>query len=310
VSVVVTFFNAASFLHEAIQSVVSQSYDEWELLLVDDGSTDDSTRIATSWVADHPARMRYLQHADHANRGISASRNLGIRHASGDYIAFLDADDVWLQDKLRRHVTLLSARPDAGMIYGRTKYWHSWTGNREDQGRDSVPSHGIPADTVVAPPSLLTGFLRGTARVPCICSVLVRRSLVERLKGFEESFPGLYEDQVFYAKVCLHAPVLVSDECLERYRRHAGSVCARAEHTDDDRIWRQHYLRWLSRYVSEADVVDRELSRALRAQLWIWGRDDRASRGPRWAQRLLRAAKHGVVRLADVVPRMRRQAGG
>ena len=303
VSVVVTFLNAASFLHQAIQSVVSQSYDRWELLLVDDGSTDDSGRIAKSWVRDHPARMQYLQHADHSNRGVSAARNLGIRHASGDLVAFLDADDVWLQEKLERQVSLLTAHPDAGMIYGRTEYWHSWTGNREDQGRDSIPSHGIFADTLVAPPSLLTAFLRGTTCVPCLCSVLVRRSLLERLGRFEESFRGFYDDQVFYAKVCLNAPVFVSDECLERYRQHAGSHSQRAlaEHTDAHTMWRRRYLHWLSRYVSEAAIVDGDLARALRTQRWIWGEDSRSLVPPR-VQRLLRKAKQVAAHFADRLP--------
>jgi len=301
VSVVVPFLNAAGFLHQAIQSVVSQSYDHWELLLVDDGSTDESGHIAKSWVGNHPARMQYLQHANHANRGASAARNLGIRHAFGDLVAFLDADDVWLPEKLERQVSLLTAHPDAGMIYGRTEYWHSWTGKHEDQGRDSIPSHGIPVDTPVTPPSLLTAFLRGTTFVPCICSVLVRRSLLERLGGFEESFPGLYDDQVLYAKVCLNAPVFVSDECLERYRQHTGSQCALAEHTDTHTIWRQRYLHWLSRYVSEAAIVDGDLARALRTQRWIWGEDSRSRVAPRM-QRLLRRAKQVAAHFADRLP--------
>ena len=140
VSVVMPFFNGASFLHESIASVASQSYDRWELLLVDDGSTDGSANVARSWVADRPARMRYLQHADAANRGISASRNLGIRHASGELVAFLDADDVWLKDKLARHVELLAARPEAGMMYGRTEYCTAGPGNLRTKA--ATTSHG------------------------------------------------------------------------------------------------------------------------------------------------------------------------
>jgi glycosyltransferase involved in cell wall biosynthesis len=297
VSVVIPFFNAARFFHESIASVVSQSYDRWELLLVDDGSTDESANIARSWVADHPARMRYLQHMNAANRGISASRNLGIRHASGELVAFIDADDVWLQEKLARQVELLAACPAAGMVYGRTEYWHSWTGNSEDEDRDYVPALDVSADTLVSPPALMTAFLRDTARVPCICSVLARRTLVERLGGFVESFEGLYEDQVFYAKVCLNAPVFVSNECLERYRQHAGSLCARTEHTDAHGIWRQRYLRWLAQYVSEVGIADDDLARVLRTQLWIWGEDGH-SRMPFWTRRLLRKTKQALVRLA------------
>ena len=306
VSVVIPFFNASAFLAEAIRSVVAQTYERWEVVLVDDGSTDDSALIAKSWVTAHPGRMRSLHHADHANRGISASRNLGISHANGELIAFLDADDVWLPNKLDRQVGVLRAHPDVGMIYGRTQYWNSWAENVDGKSGDHTPSHGFPADTVVRPPSLLTAFLSDAALVPCICSILVRRSLLERLGGFEDSFQGLYEDQVFYAKVCLNASVFVSDDCLERYRRHAGSLCMLSAHTGAEETWRRRYLRWLSRYVSEAAVVDRELSRALRAQLWIWD-EDRTRHLPRWTRRLVRGAKKTLVNVTALVPRMMRR---
>src|SRR5262245_21147944 len=102
VSVIISFLNAERFIQEAIESVFAQGYEHWELLLVDDGSTDESTAIARRYTAQHPERVRYLEHAGHQNRGLSASRNLGIRHAQGEYIAFLDADDVWLPHRSSR----------------------------------------------------------------------------------------------------------------------------------------------------------------------------------------------------------------
>src|ERR671930_538107 len=98
VSVVVIFLNAERFLQEAIESVFAQTYPAWELLLVDDGSSDESTAIAQCYAAHHAGQVRYLEHPRHANRGMSASRNLGIRHAHGAYIAFLDADDIWFSN--------------------------------------------------------------------------------------------------------------------------------------------------------------------------------------------------------------------
>src|SRR5215469_15347588 len=95
VSIVVIFCNASCFLREAIDSIFAQTYNNWELLLVDDGSSDGSTAIAYRCSERHRRRVRYLQHSGHANRGMSASRNLGIRNARGAYIAFLDADDAW-----------------------------------------------------------------------------------------------------------------------------------------------------------------------------------------------------------------------
>src|SRR6266542_3309857 len=96
VSVVVPFWNASAFLEEAIASVFAQTFQSWELLLIDDGSSDGSTEIAKRYAERFPGRVRYFEHERHANRGVAASRNLGVRHAKGPYIAFLDADDVWL----------------------------------------------------------------------------------------------------------------------------------------------------------------------------------------------------------------------
>src|SRR3954451_25115181 len=80
VSVVTPFLNAERFLAEAVDSVLAQTYTDWELLLVDDGSSDGSTEVARNYVGLNPARVRYLEHPGHMNRGTSASRNLGIRH--------------------------------------------------------------------------------------------------------------------------------------------------------------------------------------------------------------------------------------
>ena len=94
VSTIIIFLNAERFLAEAIESVLAQTYPTWELWLVDDGSTDRSSQLARDYAARHAARIHYLEHPGHENRGKSASRNLGLRHARGEYVALLDADDV------------------------------------------------------------------------------------------------------------------------------------------------------------------------------------------------------------------------
>src|ERR1017187_6705495 len=106
VSVVIPFLNAQRFLEEAIESVFSQTFRSWELLLVDDGSRDSGTSIARRYSGQHPDQVRYFEHHEHRNRGLPASRNLGIRHAKGHYIAPLDSDDVWLPDKLKQQVAI------------------------------------------------------------------------------------------------------------------------------------------------------------------------------------------------------------
>src|SRR5947199_8150013 len=95
VSVVIAFLDAESFIEQAIESVIAQSYDHWELLLFDDGSHDRSSHIARRFSDQYPANIRYLEHHDHHNFGVCASRKAAIRHSKGEYIAILDGDDVW-----------------------------------------------------------------------------------------------------------------------------------------------------------------------------------------------------------------------
>jgi len=266
VSVVIIFLNAERFLQEAIESVFAQTYSAWELLLVDDGSTDGGTAIAQQYARYHPNQVRYLEHSGHANRGMSASRNLGIRNARGSYVAFLDADDVWLPNILEEQVAILETYPEAAMVYGPIEYWYSWTGMPEDRERDYVEKLGVPPDTIIQPPRLFPLFLRDKATVPS--GILVRRGVIERVGGFEDTFRGEYEDQVFCAKICLDAPVLASAQCWYRYRQHPGSCVLTGQTTGETHSARLVFLNWLTKYLSERKVKDREVWRALSFEFW------------------------------------------
>jgi glycosyltransferase involved in cell wall biosynthesis len=271
VSTIIIFLNAEDFIQEAIESVIGQTYESWELLLVDDGSTDASTEIARRFADANPRQVRYPEHPGHRNCGKGASRNLGIRAAHGDYVAFLDADDVWLPDKLARQVAILDTHQQAGMTYGNTLYWYSWTQNPADIGRDYVPPLGAQPNSLVEPPRLVPMFLRGKAAVPCTCSILVRRSAIMQINGFDESFLGpnnIYEDQAFYAKICLRYPVFVADDCLDRYRQHPGASMAGAEKMGHLITARQFFLTWLRGYLVEQGERDAEVWQALQRELW------------------------------------------
>jgi glycosyltransferase involved in cell wall biosynthesis len=267
VSVISIFFNEGRFLRDAIESVLKQTYTRWELLLVDDGSGDGSTAIAQDYAAHYPDKIKYLEHKGHQNHGASPSRNLGIRHSRGDYIAFLDADDVWLPNKLKEQLAILHAQPEAGMVYGATEYWHSWTGNPEDAGRDYVPDLGIQADTLVKPPTLLTRYLESKALTPCPSDILLRRHILERVGGFEENFTGirqLYEDQAFLAKVYLTTPVFVASSCWDRYRLHPDSCVSRVERANLKYDVGLFYLNWLENFLAKEGINNPDIQMALR----------------------------------------------
>ena len=99
VSVIIIFYNAGRFLSEAVESVVGQTEQDWELVLADDGSTDRSTAIAWEYAGKLAPKVRYVEHPEHRNQGMSPTRNLGIRSSSSEWVAFLDADDVWNPEK-------------------------------------------------------------------------------------------------------------------------------------------------------------------------------------------------------------------
>jgi glycosyltransferase involved in cell wall biosynthesis len=271
VSVVVPFWNARAFIEEAVASVLAQTYHCWELLLVDDGSSDGSTDLAKRYVESFPRRVRYFEHGRHQNRGVAASRNLGLRHASGRYIAFLDADDVWFPNKLARQVAILESESGAAMVCGPSEFWYSWTGRPEDAARDYVKDLRIAPGGVVQPPTLLISSLTRGTFVANPSTIMIRREVLERIGGFEESFIGAvqtFEDDAFLAKVQLSETVFVAAECWSRYRRHENSLLSIMTTTGKTRAGRLFYLTWLERYLAQQGVEAGDIREALRGALW------------------------------------------
>jgi glycosyltransferase involved in cell wall biosynthesis len=268
VSVIMIFLNEETFIQEAIESVIVQTYGDWELLLVDDGSTDRSSKIALEYAAQYPNQIVYLEHADHQNCGMSATRNLGIQHAKGEYIAFLDGDDVYLPDKLAQQVAIMQSQSSAAMVYGHTQDWFSWTGNPEDLQRDLIYDLKVQTNTLIESPLLFNLCLQRQVPTPCTCSALVRREVVEQVGGFEESFRGLYEDQVFFLKVMLQSPVFVSSEWWDKYRRRPDSCNSTARKTGQNYALRLLFLNWLETYLKEQAIANPVIKSALRREFW------------------------------------------
>ncbi len=259
VSCIIIFLNGEKFIEEAIESIFFQTYPNWELLLVDDGSTDNSTVIALEYAQKYPEKVRYLEHENHQNRGMSASRNRGIDHAQGEYIAFLDADDVWLCHKLEQQVAILKSQPDAAMVYGRMQIWYSWTGNLEDNHRDNFIELGVPSNTLIQPPQLLINTLNSDYQQPGTSNVMIRQEVFNKVGHCEESFRGWGEDKVFFAKVQLNLPIFVSDDCWIKYRHHPDSCCHQVE--KDQKLIAsqfQEFFHWIEQYLLNQGMKNTE----------------------------------------------------
>ena len=267
VSIVIPFLDAAQFLPEAVNSVFSQTYRDWELLLVDDGSSDRSSELARSYAMAMPGKVHYLEHPSHENRGSSASRNLGVCHARGSYIAFLDSDDVWKPSKLEEQVPLLDAYPEVDLVYGTTLIWYGWNESSREVTPDYVPDMGMPLGQVIPGQLLLARMLRREANCPPMSNLFLRRSAILEAGLFEEQFRGMHDDQAFLSKMCLRSQVLVSGHCWHKYRQHPESCLARATVGGHRRGARKRYLKWLRHYLAEHSRRDTEIWRIVEEQL-------------------------------------------
>lgn len=265
VTAIIIFLNERAFLEDAVRSVLEQSHPVAELLLVDDGSSDGSTELAVRLAERYSDRIRYLCHPSHSNRGMSASRNLGLARATGDYVGFLDGDDVWLPDKLAQQLDILEREPEAGLVYGRTLIWHTWHG--VPSVRDFFYDLGVEPDRMYRPPRLFELLLENQAQSPTTCNALIRRSLFEQVGVFEEVFGGMFEDQVFFAKALLKSPAYVDGRIWARYRQHPASCSARSATAGDDVKARRRFLRWLHAYLKRQPEVDPRARRALHREV-------------------------------------------
>jgi glycosyltransferase involved in cell wall biosynthesis len=196
VSVIIPAFNAEAFLQEAIESVLAQDYSPFELIVVDDGSTDSSGKIAESYPQ---VRCIRLSHG-----GVSAARNAGIAAAQGEFIAFLDADDIWMPHKLTVQVGYLCAHPEVGFAFAYQRFIF-------EQGIEAPPWF---------PQKLLTqdspGFLPST--------LIVRKEVFECAGGFSTSLRrGEDTEWLLRARDCGIQMGIVKETLLLR-RAHSGNV--------------------------------------------------------------------------------------
>jgi glycosyltransferase involved in cell wall biosynthesis len=207
VSVIIPTYNRAWCLSEAIDSVLAQTFQDMELIVVDDGSTDDTDTI----LAGYGGQARLLRQT---NQGVSAARNHGMRYARGDLLAFLDSDDLWHPDKLLRQAAFFDTHPEA-MICQSEEIWMRRGVRVNPKRRHRKPS----------------GWIFEASLALCLVSpsaVMMRRGLLEDMGGFDESLPAC-EDYDLWLRVSLRYPIHLLEEPLVIKRGgHADQLSAAA----------------------------------------------------------------------------------
>jgi glycosyltransferase involved in cell wall biosynthesis len=192
VSVIIPTYNRSSFVLEAVDSVFKQTFEDFELIIVDDGSTDGTEKALTSY------QGRFIYHFQ-GNRGVSAARNRGIQTACGKWIAFLDDDDLWLPEKLETQIRFFSQNPEASICQTE----EIWIRN----GRRVNPrkKHQKYSGDIFAP-SLLLCLVSPSA-------VMIKRELFEQVGCFDETLPAC-EDYDLWLRISAQFPIFLIDRPL------------------------------------------------------------------------------------------------
>ena len=236
ISIVMPIFNTETYLAEAIDSVIDQTYQNWELFLVNDSSPGNTKIIVDPFIAADN-RIKYFEHP---NAGPSFTRNQGILKSKGDFIAFLDSDDVWHPGKLEMQLTVFEDKPLVGVVYSQRK-------TIDDEGQMICGYL----------PKLHAGMLLNKLWVDnfvCLSSSIIRRSVVQKVGLFDDKI-RMSQDYDFWLRVARVYPFAYINKGLVSYRIHSDQISKRTEERSISvrKIRRNFY----SQYGSEINLIAR-----------------------------------------------------
>ncbi|MBY8829736.1 glycosyltransferase family 2 protein [Hephaestia mangrovi] len=276
VSVITIFLNAERFLEATVATLKRQTESDWELVLVDDGSRDASTDIARRLAADSNGRIRYVEHDGHANLGLAASRNRGLQEARGDYILYLDSDDLLFPCALERLARALDDDPSLSLAFGATLFWNWDPAFAEEP--DAIQHYRGWADRTIAGARFLAAMIADETLHPANCSTMMRRRALLDIGGFDPAFRGIYEDTSLMTELLVAGRARILSECLSAYRMHAASHCHTAIATGDytasePNAARLRFLEWAQGFIAargaEPAVVAQAIARTIAEQRGI-----------------------------------------
>lgn len=218
VSVIVPVLNGARWLREALESVIDQTMDDFEVIVVDDGSDDGSPDIARSMGGLDESRIRVLEF-DHG--GLATARNRGMERARGHYFAFLDSDDAWLPHHLETAMAAFEHDPDLGLVHANIQ--------RVDENGAAIE---VPRRHWDTEEDAFEVIALRHEHVSCP-TVVVAREAIDAVGGFDERFNGLgCEDRDLWLRISERFRVRYIDQVTARYRMHASSMSVNRERMD------------------------------------------------------------------------------
>jgi glycosyltransferase involved in cell wall biosynthesis len=211
VDVIIPAYNAATYLPAALESVISQTFEDWQIILVDDGSTDDTAEVVAPFLQRCGSKLTYIRQE---NRGLPVARNAAIRASNSEFLALLDADDVWLPWRLAESLKAMWDRPQAGLCYGLVTYI-----DQDGKKAETFEGNRKHAEGRIAP-----YIYTRSVDLPCPTATF-RRRCVEVVGLFDETMRAT-EDRDLWLRIALRYEVAFVPMVLAYYRRSSNSMSA------------------------------------------------------------------------------------
>ena len=205
VSVIVPFYNSEDYIGEAIESILKQSYQDYEIIAVNDGSTDSSAEVVERFGSG-------IRNLSHPNSGVAKTMNRGMEAASGEYLSFLESDDIWHPDKLAVQVEVLDRCPDVGIVTSDVEY---------------IEQDGTKLNKILVASrhedTFIRMFVKGHILLPS--AMMIRREVYEKAGGMNEGFIGAcLQDHEWAARLCDTAKIHSINKPLVFYRMHPAKT--------------------------------------------------------------------------------------
>lgn len=228
VSIVMPAYNVASTIAESISSVLGQTYDNWELIVVNDGSTDETSSVLSSFLSD-----KRICVIEQENAGVAAARNRGIKQSAGEFISFLDADDLWIKDKIARQVEMFrsSKDPALGLVYSRYASFSTSLGAAQPRDDDAYYGYLAPEMRIMVYDFIATS------------TVMTTSTVINDVGLFDEMLLGT-EDWDLWIRILSGHSVGLVDDVLMMYRENPQGLSKNFQkhHAEEWKVLKKHVI--------------------------------------------------------------------
>jgi len=228
VSIIIPAYNASQYLPQTLESVLQQTFTDFELLVIDDGSADDTENVVRRY-AERDSRVRLISQP---NQGVAVARNTGIQESIGEFIAFLDSDDLWLPSKLAAHIQHLILDSSLGISFARVEFMNadgSLTGQCSNLRLENITAKHLYTENLICTPS----------------NAAMRRAALEQAGGFDASLSGYADIELFLRISCYGWKVEGINQVLVYYRTNTGGLSAQLRKMEEE--W-YHFSRQVNSY--------------------------------------------------------------